>query len=173
MASSLIIRSKPGNRSKGVITIDGHAFSCALGRAGMTATKQEGDGATPIIVTNPLHGFYRADRESRPLSRLAFIPIRKNWGWCDDPGHPSYNQLVTKPIQASHENMWRQDYLYDLAIVLDINITRRIRRKGSALFMHVAREGLMPTEGCIALRKADLRRILTVMDKNTPIIIKP
>ena len=67
--------------------------------------------------------------------------------------------------------MWRDDPLYDLVIVLDINIAPRAKRRGSAIFMHVAREGFMPTEGCIALQKSDLRRLLGWMSPATRIHI--
>lgn len=139
----------------------------------MTSSKREGDGATPIIVTKALYGFYRKDKGPKPNSQLAFLPIQQHWGWCDDAGHPNYNRLVSKPFGASHEELWRQDALYDLVVVLDINITHRIRGKGSALFMHVARDGFLPTEGCIALEKRDLYRLLTIMDSDTKIIIQP
>jgi len=34
------------------------------------------------------------------------------------------------------------------------------RGRGSAIFLHVARPGLAPTEGCVALPEKDLRRLL-------------
>lgn len=172
MTSSLIIRRKPGDHTKGFVIAHNMAFPCALGKSGMTATKREGDGATPILTTKPLYGFYRADRETKPKTHLDFIPVRRNWGWCDDVDHQSYNRRITKPFGASHEDMWRDDALYDLAVVLDINISQCVRGSGSALFMHVARENFAPTEGCIALKKRELRRLLTIMGRNTQIVIR-
>ncbi|WP_244574533.1 L,D-transpeptidase [Cohaesibacter sp. ES.047] len=148
-----------------------HVFPVALGRRGMTSKKREGDGGTPITVTRPLYGFYRADRENRPRSILPFTPIHAGMGWCDSPDHASYNRLVRLPFSTSHERMMREDNLYDLVVVLDINITKRTRNKGSALFMHVAREGYKPTEGCIALDKRDLRLVLAHMGPQTQIRI--
>jgi L,D-peptidoglycan transpeptidase YkuD (ErfK/YbiS/YcfS/YnhG family) len=57
--------------------------------------------------------------------------------------------------------MWRPDGLYDVVVVLDCNRRPRVRGRGSAIFMHVARPGFTPTEGCIALRRPDLMRLLT------------
>ena len=36
----------------------------------------------------------------------------------------------------------------------------RVRGRGSAIFMHVARPGYAPTEGCIALARPHLLRLL-------------
>ncbi len=106
------------------------------------------------------------------MSTLPFVPIRNDMGWCDAPDHPSYNRPVALPFGSSHECLKRDDSLYDLVVVLDINITTRIKGMGSALFMHVAREGYKPTEGCIALRKEDLRQLLMHMRRDTTIRIQ-
>ena len=50
--------------------------------------------------------------------------------------------------------------LYDLVVVLAYNERPRVRGRGSAIFMHVARAGYAPTEGCIALARAHLLRLL-------------
>ncbi|WP_316858374.1 L,D-transpeptidase family protein [uncultured Cohaesibacter sp.] len=161
------IRAKPGCQTKGLIVCGSYRFPCALGRSGISIFKKEGNGATPVIRTRALYGFYRPDREARPRSTLAFHPLRPDMGWCDDSRHPSYNRLVRRPFEASHEIMWRDDSLYDLVIVLDINITSRIKDRGSAIFMHVARENYTPTEGCIALSKANLKLLLKHLSDRT------
>jgi L,D-peptidoglycan transpeptidase YkuD (ErfK/YbiS/YcfS/YnhG family) len=48
----------------------------------------------------------------------------------------------------------------------------RIRDRGSAIFMHIARPGLPPTDGCIALRKSDLRRVLRALSRTSEIVIE-
>lgn len=165
------IRSTGLTPNRGHVLADRFCFPCALGKTGLTVNKREGDGATSILVTRPLYGFYRADREAKPRSRLAFRPLHRAMGWCDAPNHPSYNQLVRLPFSTSHEEMWRQDALYDLIVVLDINISLRKTGRGSALFMHVARPGYLPTEGCIALSKPDFKQLLTGLSPNTRIQI--
>ena len=55
--------------------------------------------------------------------------------------------------------MWREDGLYDLTFVLDQNFTRRSKGRGSAIFFHLARPGLTPTAGCVAIAAADMRRL--------------
>ena len=72
----------------------------------------------------------------------------------------NYNRHVQHPYPASAELMWREDALYDLVVVLDHNSRPRIQGRGSAVFVHIARHDLGPTEGCIALGERDLRKLL-------------
>jgi L,D-peptidoglycan transpeptidase YkuD (ErfK/YbiS/YcfS/YnhG family) len=107
-----------------------------------------------------LRGFYRPDRVHRFRISLPFAPLRPRQGWCDDSSGPVYNKLVPIPCPWSHERLWRDDHLYDVVIVLDYNIDPCRKRRGSAIFLHCAHVDLTPTEGCIALRADDLRRLL-------------
>ena len=168
---TILIKPWNGSGTRGNVITQELKLPCAFGKKGLTSFKQEGDSATPIISTRALFGFYRKDRETKPRSRLPFYPLKATMGWCDDPQHRSYNRLIALPFAHSHEVMWRKDALYDLVIVLDINVQIRQKGKGSALFMHVAREGYPPTEGCIALNKRDLRRLLCVITPTTRITI--
>ena len=61
-----------------------------------------------------------------------------------------------------HEELWRTDGLYDVVGVLGWNDAPVVRGRGSAIFLHVARPDYAPTEGCIALSLADLRRVLAM-----------
>jgi len=44
--------------------------------------------------------------------------------------------------------------------VLGWNDSPAVPGRGSAIFLHVARADFAPTEGCVALAPADLRRVL-------------
>ncbi len=144
---------------------------CALGRSGTTHNKREGDGASPTGRFQMLGGFYRADRLRRPCTGLRFTTIRPSDGWCDDPRDRRYNQRITLPCSASHEVMWREDHLYDL--VLDIGWNRGpIRRgRGSAIFLHLAKPGFLPTEGCVAIQPRMAARLLARIGPRTRIEI--
>jgi L,D-peptidoglycan transpeptidase YkuD (ErfK/YbiS/YcfS/YnhG family) len=87
-------------------------------------------------------------------------PITRSDGWCDDPTDRNYNRAVRHPYPASAERLWREDDLYDVVVVLGHNARPRVRGGGSAIFMHLARPGYTPTEGCIALRRAHLLLLL-------------
>ncbi|MPY73025.1 MAG: L,D-transpeptidase family protein [Alphaproteobacteria bacterium] len=133
---------------------------CALGATGITAAKREGDKATPAGRFALRRVLYRADRLAAPRTALPVAPIGTGDGWCDAPGDPQYNKPVTLPYAASHERLWREDHLYDIVVVLGYNDAPPVAGKGSAIFMHVARPGYAPTEGCVALALADLEAVL-------------
>jgi L,D-peptidoglycan transpeptidase YkuD (ErfK/YbiS/YcfS/YnhG family) len=97
--------------------------------------------------------------------------MRTTDGWCDDTADRNYNRPVRLPYPASHERMWRNDHLYDIVAVIDYNITTRSRGRGSAIFMHVARRGLKPTAGCIALSRKHVTRFLALAGPQTQIVI--
>lgn len=138
----------------------GQLYHCALGAAGVTRKKREGDKATPAGRFPLRRVFYRADRLAVPQTALPVRPIRREDGWCDDPNDPQYNQLVPLPFAARHEALWRDDHVYDIVVVLGYNDDPPEPGRGSAIFMHVARPGYAPTEGCVALALADLEAVL-------------
>ena len=97
--------------------------------------------------------------------------IRKTDGWCDDPTDRNYNRLITLPSSRSAEGLMRRDDLYDLVLVLGYNDRPRVRGKGSAIFMHLARPGYTPTEGCIALSRRDLNAVLADIRRGTDVVV--
>ena len=144
----------------GLLRFRGETLRCALGAGGIRADKQEGDGATPLGLLPIRRVLFRADRGARPATALPAEPIAPDDGWCDDPGHADYNRQVRLPHPARHERLWREDAVYDVIGVLGWNDAPVRRGRGSAIFLHLARPGLPPTEGCVALPGADLRRLL-------------
>ena len=169
--TSTVIRvvGKPGSPHQGWVIHAGRTIPVALGPAGIRHDKREGDGATPAGTWRPVQLRWRTDHGMRPTTRLPVRPTRREDGWCDDPTDGRYNCPVTLPFGPSHEEMWRKDHLYDLVVVLDHNARPRKARRGSAVFLHLAREGFKPTAGCIAFRRADLKRLLAVLTPRTRI----
>ncbi|MCB9948555.1 MAG: L,D-transpeptidase family protein [Rhodospirillaceae bacterium] len=144
----------------GWLRFAGRRWRCALGRAGIRHDKREGDGATPVGRFPLRRLLYRADRVGRPATALPAAAIAPEDGWCDDAAHPDYNRQVILPFPAGHERLWRDDGLYDLLVVLGHNDDPVIAGAGSAIFLHVARPGYEPTEGCVALDRDDLATLL-------------
>lgn len=149
-------------------------FKCALGKSGLitAADKSEGDGATPIGVWPLKRVFYRDDRVSPPTTDLPVTPIKTTDGWCDAPDDPNYNRLVQLPYPASHEQLWRDDHVYDVIVELGHNDTPPIPGLGSAIFMHVAKPDYTPTEGCVALALDHLLTVLETADQDTVLDIR-
>lgn len=144
----------------GRFVFQGRTYRCALGRGGVRADKEEGDGATPLATLPLRRVYFRADRVKIPACAVPREALAPDDGWCDDPSHRAYNQLVRLPFTASHEELWRGDALYDIIGVLGWNDAPVERRRGSAIFLHVARPDYGPTEGCVALALPDLQTVL-------------
>ena len=64
----------------GRLALGGMVFRAALGPAGITIDKREGDGATPAGRFHPIRLWWRADRLPRPRTAL---PVRRRLvgGW--------------------------------------------------------------------------------------------
>jgi L,D-peptidoglycan transpeptidase YkuD (ErfK/YbiS/YcfS/YnhG family) len=135
-------------------------FSCAVGRGGVAGRKTEGDGTTPAGCWPLRRVLFRADRLDAPPGALPTRALTTHDGWCDDPADPNYNRPVTLPYPARHERLWRDDRIYDVIAVMGYNDDPPRPGAGSAIFLHVARAGFEPTEGCVALALADLLRVL-------------
>ncbi|WP_455480678.1 L,D-transpeptidase family protein [Bartonella sp. B12(2025)] len=169
--ASMVVRQQVGNCARGILRVGQNHFLCALGRSGISAFKREGDGATPLAHMRCLGGFHGNSYCSFPRSALSFRRIRVQDGWCDASGDANYNRLVCLPYSNRAEKMHREDGLYAIVLVLDWNITERKMARGSAIFMHLARKNYAPTEGCIALARRDMERLLPHINRRTKIIV--
>jgi len=146
-------------------------FKCALGKAGIGKKKLEGDQITPKGTYKIVEIYCRKDRLKKISSKFKLIEIKKNMGWCDDPKSKKYNQLIKLPSQYSHENLYRKNNIYDLILVLNYNMNPIIKNKGSAIFIHIANKKFKNTEGCIAIEKKNLVRLVKIINKRTQVII--
>jgi L,D-peptidoglycan transpeptidase YkuD (ErfK/YbiS/YcfS/YnhG family) len=146
----------------GEVVWQGHRVKAALGKGGLkpAAEKREGDGAGPIGAWPLRRVLYRPDKGPPPKTALPVEAMRPNDGWCDAPLDPAYNRPVTLPYPANAERMWRDDGLYDLVVVLGHNDDPVIPGAGSAIFLHLAKPDYGPTDGCVALARADLEALL-------------
>ncbi len=146
----------------GSFTIGTETFRAALGFGGVRTDKREGDGGTPVGLLPLRSVLYRPDRIEPPRAAVPVTPLTPSDGWCDDSSSPTYNQMVQLPLDARAEALWRHDASYDIIGVLGWNDDPVAIGAGSAIFLHVARIDFAPTEGCIALRRDDLRRVLAL-----------
>ncbi len=167
MTAAIVVRP-PGH-----LAAAGRMYRCAVGRAGIGIKAGEGDGVTPAGEFPLRRVLYRADRLSgEPSCRLPTRPLRRDDGWCDDPASPRYNRLVRLPFPWRHERLWRDDPLYDLVVVVGYNDDPVVAGRGSAIFLHVARDGFAATEGCVALALADLVAVVGCCGPETRLRIR-
>ena len=150
---------------------NGQLYPCALGKGGIRSEKREGDGATPVGHFTLRRLFYRPDRLPSPKTGLILQALMPEDGWCDDPNHSAYNQLITRPFPASHERLWRDDHVYDLIVEIGYNDDPIYTGYGSAIFMHIAEPDYKATAGCVALRQDHLLEILRSCGPETVLAI--
>ena len=156
----IVVRRAPGRPGQARVQLRHGIRLAAIGRGSVRPLKREGDGGTPLGRFPIGLVLYRADRVSRPHVPLPARAIREGDGWCDDPKDPNYNRLIRLPSKRSAEGLMREDALYDYVLVLGYNDRPRIKGRGSAIFVHLARKGYTPTEGCIAFSRSDMKAVL-------------
>ena len=147
----------------------GRTFPCSIGKGGISAKKQEGDGATPVGTHRIVGLLFRPDRMRRPTSWA--VPIGPQDLWSDDIADENYNHMVRAPYGFSHERLSRADPLYDLVLLTDWNWPYAVKGRGSAIFIHRWRKPGHPTEGCIGLRPRDLAWIAPRIRHSTRLIV--
>lgn len=147
----------------------GKTFPVTYGKNGFSQEKIEGDKCTPIGIFTLQTVYYRPDRIATPHTTLPKVEITPHMGWCDDPNAPDYNRLIGKPYEFRHEDLWREDHLYDLLITIDHNTHPTVKDKGSAVFIHVASPHGGPTAGCIGMSFQDLLFVVEAAEANSKI----
>ena len=152
---------------KKILTYDNYKVKCAIGKRGIGIKKREGDLITPKGIFKIKEIFYRKDRIKNLSTKIRKIIIKKNMGWCDDPNSKKYNQLIRYPFKFNSERLYRSDNIYDIIIVLNFNMSPVKKNKGSAIFIHVAKNKFSSTKGCIALKKNELKKMIKFLTKTT------
>ena len=157
-------------KNKNTLLLGEFKFKCSIGKNGSTSNKIEGDKKTPkgVYSLGPL--FYRKDRFKNPDTKIKKIPIKKDMVWCDDVNSKKYNKLIKIDKKIKHEKLFRKSLIYNLLIPINYNTKRTIRKKGSAIFIHLT-NNYEKTLGCIALKENDLLTILKLINKKTKIKI--
>jgi L,D-peptidoglycan transpeptidase YkuD (ErfK/YbiS/YcfS/YnhG family) len=169
--SAIRIRAAAGDPRRGWLTADGQTIPVALGRGGIKANKREGDGGTPRGTFRPRQLWWRADRYPRPRTFLPVRPIRPEDGWCEDPRDRHYNQPVRLDREQGGDRLKRDDHLYDFIVEIDHNSSPRIAGRGSAVFLHLARDNFAPTAGCVSMTKSAMLRLLQRLGPETKLVI--
>ena len=152
---------------KKIIYFKDYKAKCAIGKRGITRKKVEGDKCTPKGRYKFKYVFFRKERIKKIFSKLKIIPIKKNFGWCDDINSKFYNKFIQFPFKGSAEKLYIKENIYDIIVVIDYNLSPIRKKRGSAIFLHVAKKNYSPTLGCIALSKKDLIYLLSIINKNT------
>ena len=157
-------------------------FYCQIGKLGVATSykKSEGDLKTPIGKWELGKIFIRKDKirylkVSKNIRSKIFY-IKKNFFWCDKGSDSNYNKLFINKKNndlkiRGYENLYRQDDAYDMFIEIKHNQKPIIKNKGSAIFIHCTFTNLRATAGCVALKKKDIKFLITNLQKKNYIYI--
>ena len=156
--------------NKNYLTYNKLKVKCAIGKKGIGYKKKEGDLITPIGQFKIKYILYRKDRV-KISTKLKKKVIKKNMGWCDDPKSSHYNKLVKLPFAHKHEKLYKKENIYDIILVLNYNMNPVKKNKGSAIFIHVAKNNFEKTEGCVAIKKINLIKLIKEINPNTKVKI--
>ena len=142
------------------LTLDKYRIKCAIGKRGIGNKKREGDKITPIGKFKIRTILYRKDRMPHFKCKINKLSIKSEMGWCDDPKSKKYNKLINLPFKYSYEKLFKRENIYDIVLVLNYNMSPIKKNKGSAIFIHVAKKNYKKTQGCVAVEKLALLKIL-------------
>ena len=73
---------------------------------------------------------------------------------------PPLQSAVRLVLDHRGDRLTRDDHLYDFIVEIDHNTAPRIAGRGSAVFLHLARDNFSPTAGCVAMTKSVMLRLL-------------
>jgi len=156
--------------NKNYLTYNKLKIKCAIGKKGIGYKKKEGDLITQLGKFNIKYILYRKDRV-KILTKLKKRIIKKNMGWCDDPKSSHYNKLIKLPFAHRHEKLFKKENVYDIILILNYNMNPVKKYKGSAIFIHVTKNNFKKTEGCVAIKKLSLIKLIKEINPNTKVKI--
>ena len=157
--------------NKKYLTFNNYKAKCSIGKRGIGLKKKEGDLITPKGKYKIKYILYRKDRV-KIQTKIKRIIITRKMGWCDDSNSKHYNKLIMLPSVYKYEKLYKKENIYDIIIVLNYNMNPIIKNKGSAIFIHVAKKNYKKTEGCVAVKKTHLLKILKDLKKYTKVLIE-
>lgn len=127
--------------------------------------KMEGDGCAPAGLFRITQAFGSGRRPA--WIKLPYIQCTTHHFGIDDVRSRHYNQIVddreTSCDWSSPETMVPSSGCYELGAVIAHN-PQNVPGLGSSIFMHIWQGPELPTSGCTAMTKADLRAVLMWLD---------
>jgi L,D-peptidoglycan transpeptidase YkuD (ErfK/YbiS/YcfS/YnhG family) len=149
-------------RSGGCWVAAGGPYPARVGQNGLSSNRREGDGTTPtgtFRINATMYG-------NAPNPGVAFRYRRLRCGdwWDEDPRSPTYNTFQhvacgsRPPFRTVSEGMWQNPKAYPYLAVVEFNMRPAVPGRGSGIFLH-AQTG-RATNGCVSLRRTDLRYVL-------------
>ena len=149
------------------LSFNNYKVKCSIGKRGIGTKKKEGDQVTPRGSYKIRGILYRKDKIKDLKTKIIKKVINKKMGWCDDPESKKYNQLIKLPFKFNFEKLYRNDDIYDIIFILNFNTNPVKKNKGSAIFIHIAKKNYLPTKGCIAIKRNDIKKLAREINRKT------
>lgn len=142
-------------------------FSCKgyVGQRGINK-KKEGDQKTPT-GTFQITGAFGIKKN--PGVQIGYLKINSHHYWCGDKYYNCLVDIREKPHKCRGEHLMEYKGNYDYGLFLDYNKKCK-KGKGFAIFMHCMKK-YSYTEGCIAVKKKNMIKIMKRIKENTNICI--
>ncbi|MCC7073311.1 MAG: hypothetical protein IT383_18510 [Deltaproteobacteria bacterium] len=156
--------------------------------------KVEGDARAPAGVFRLLSAF---GPMAPPMkTRMPWLRTSAELVCVDDPRGGAYNRLVDEHVATpatapdagvavppersyrSAERMWRNDGLYEIGLLIDQNgfgdtSALVVPGRGSCAFVHVWKRKGRATQGCTAMARADLEKLVEWLDPaKKPVLVQ-
>ncbi len=134
-------------------------YAARVGRNGLSASRREGDGTTPVGSFGIAPTMY--GNAPDPGVRFRYHRLVCGDWWNEDPASPTYNSFQHVPCGRrpafwnGSEGMWQQTHAYAHVAVVEFNMGPVVPGRGSGIFLHVSTG--RTTNGCVSLARADAR----------------
>jgi L,D-peptidoglycan transpeptidase YkuD (ErfK/YbiS/YcfS/YnhG family) len=170
-SSSFLVTLHVLERNNGVWHLAFPTFTGSIGEMGFAAIddKREGDGKSPSGIF-PLGIAFGYDPSV--VTKMPYRQATDDDFWVDDVNSEDYNKWVQgEPNAASWEKMRRDDDQYKYGVVIEYNMHPIVKGKGSAIFLHVWKDG-ESTLGCVSMSEEMILQIFGWLDSaKKPLII--
>ncbi|MEK4030059.1 L,D-transpeptidase family protein [Pseudobacillus sp. FSL P4-0506] len=146
---------------RGDTWVQTYKTAAVIGKNGLSQSKREGDGRTPVGLFPIGEGFGFAPKPAN--LNIRYTQTNNYHYWIDDPSSPDYNQWIY--YRGNPNKRWKSyerlnHFLYKYAVIIKYNEKPIITGKGSAIFLHRWRQSTSPTAGCVALNENHLLNVM-------------
>lgn len=165
---------------------NGNAFPVVLGRSGMALgdviadpktakVKKEGDGNSPAGMFPLTAAFGRGTKPN--AVEMEYTRIGASTECVDDARSTHYNRIVERYKVGnfdwkSSERMATIDQ-YDLGVAVGYNSYPVEKGRGSCIFLHIWRDASTATEGCTAMERRNVERLVGWLSPDkTPYLVQ-
>ena len=149
-----------------IINTESHIGYNGLGK------QREGDLKTPIGKFNFTLFF---GKEGNPGTKLPYIKVNDTVWWNCDLNSKEYNTMISTDNYHKDFNKKQSEHIIDqqkgYEYIMNINYNpERIAPRGCAIFLHGFTDNYF-TEGCVAIPQEKLKKVITMANENSVIII--